>query len=383
MTFTEKDVHKLRAMQALTSPVLSLYLHVPLEIPALRSLPAQANDLLAVAMTDLDRSTAAQARKASSTVRRLVESNASRWLGHTVAIFACDELGLAEGLPLPCAMPERAVLASRPHVRPLLTALRWCPDYYVAVVDQQHAWLFRLTAARIEMLASRTAPGVRSPRFGGWYGLESHRVSDRITELARHHYRDTAAIMEEAAADSGRQPVVVGGHKDTIGAFVALLPHDLRDRVAGSFAVDTHTMTPARVRELSSPVIKDWVSRRDSDAVARVLAERPGGLAAVGLNSCLAAASHHLIKVLLIPVGDLVPGFACHACGALGTAPPHCPHGQAAVSPVPDIFEELAFATLDHGGDVAAVPDPPGEAAALLYRPMPRARNSSATSGSG
>jgi hypothetical protein len=32
--------------------------------------------------------------------------------------------------------------------------------------------------------------------FGGWHGLQAHRVSERIIQLARHHYHDAAALLE-------------------------------------------------------------------------------------------------------------------------------------------------------------------------------------------
>ena len=90
-------------------------------------------------------------------------------------------------------------------------------------------------------------PGVRSPRHGGWYGLESYRVNERIAELTHHHFHDIAAILAQAIRP-GQERLVVGGHADTIPQFLAMLPPDLRDRFAGSFVADTSTMTPARAR---------------------------------------------------------------------------------------------------------------------------------------
>jgi release factor family 10 len=127
------------------------------------------------------------------------------------------------------------------------------------------AWIFQLAGLRIDTLAESAVPGVRSRGFGGWYGLESYRVSERITQLARHHYRDTAAILSRAGRGS-RQPLVVGGHQDTVPAFLAVLSGEVRERFIGSFVVDPHTLTPARVRELSAPVVADWVSQRETTA---------------------------------------------------------------------------------------------------------------------
>jgi hypothetical protein len=191
-----------------------------------------------------------------------VEAHAREWMGHTAAVFSSHEAGLAATLAVPCLLPGRGVLAVRPHVRSLLVALQRCPVFQVVVADRQHAWLFQVTGDRIDAEAQPAAPGVRDHRFGGWYGLESYRVNDRVTELAHRHYRDTAALLERPAW-AGALPLVVGGHEDSIPAFLAALPAGARDRFAGSFVVDPHTMTRARVRALAAPVIENWMTRRD------------------------------------------------------------------------------------------------------------------------
>ena len=367
---SEADVQKLRAIHAHGPSVLSLYVWVPVDLPALRELPARADGLLTVAAAGMDgQRTVRERQQERQTVRGMLRAHAREWMGHTAAIFACGEAGLAEAFPLPCLLPDRAVLAVRPHVRPLLVALQRCPAYQVAVVNRRHAWIFQIAGPRIDTLAESAAPGVRSRVFGGWYGLESYRISQRITQLARHHYRDTAAILSQVGRGS-REPLVVGGHQDTVPAFLAVLPGDVRERFIGSFVVDPHTMTAARVRELSAPVVANWVSQREQQLAAQILAEPPDGLTAAGLNSCLAAVNQHAVRVLVVPVGGLIPGFACRVCGTLACAPGRCPHQPPAVRPVPDLLEEMAAATLDDGGEVDAVRDPPGDVAARLRFPL-------------
>jgi hypothetical protein len=49
--------------------------------------------------------------------------------------------------------------------------------------------------------------------------------------------------------------------------------------------VDPHTMTAARVRELSAPVVANWVSQREQRLVAQILREPLDGLTAVSMSS--------------------------------------------------------------------------------------------------
>jgi hypothetical protein len=247
------EVDKLLGVRAAGPWVLSLYLWVPLDPAGLRGLPARADELFALAARDAPGTPGVirvrdEDRRA---VHGMLASRARDWLGHTVAVFHCAELGLAEAAPLPCRLQERAVLATRPHVRPLLAAIHRCPAYRVAVVDRRHAWLFAVAGERVATTALPAAEGVRSHGFSGWYGLQAHRVDQRIIALARHHYHDTAALLDRAARTGGPQPLVIGGHQDTIPQFLPVLPAGLRDHFAGSFTADPDTLTPAKVRGLA------------------------------------------------------------------------------------------------------------------------------------
>ncbi len=372
MMISRAEVDKLLSLCATGPSVLSLYLWVPLDPAELRGLPARADEQFALAaregpgIRDMVRVADADRR----TVHGLLAGRARDWLGHTVAIFTSTQLGLAEAVPLPCRLQERAVLATRPHVRPLLAALQYCPAYRVAVVDRRHAWLFAVNGEDIATTALPDAEGLRSHGFSGWYGLEAYRVNERIIELARHHYHDVAALLERAARVGGPQPLVIGGHQDTVAQFLAVLPTGLRNHFAGRFAADPHTLTPARARDLAGRVIADWVTARSQELAAQILQRPPDGLTATGLSACLAAAGQHAIELALVPAGGLVPGYACQQCGALSSTPGGCPHGTEASLAVPDLIEEIAVSALSNGGRVETLTDPPAGIATRLRFPL-------------
>ncbi len=363
------DVEKLLTVHSPDPPVLSLYLQVPLNVPDLRGLPARAGELLSSAAAGLDGPEAARVLSgARQEVLRHLEAGGRNWLGHGVAMFSCRPAGLAEAFPLPGDVGELAVFADRPHVRPLLVTLQRHPAYHVAVVDRQHAWLFAVTGERIGTATTLAAAGVRSPHFGGWYGLESHRVNERIAQLARHHFSESAAILAQSLR-AGDERLVVGGHAQTIPQFLAALPADVRDRVAGRFVVDTAVITPARVRALAEPVIQQSVAGSEQRLIATIRQQPPGGRAAIGLPACLAAARSHAVRILAVPDQGLEPGLACQRCGALGVTRPGC-RCASPVRPVPDLIEELVVGVRHEGGTVQAVPAPPGGIAALLQAPV-------------
>jgi hypothetical protein len=377
---TYADVEKLLAIHGDESPVLSLYLEIPLDQQELRELPARAGDLIAAAHGAPAGAAADQVlAPARQQVRRILETRARDWAGHCAAIFAWPAANQAEIMKLPAGTGERAVLAARPHVRPLLVAAQRHPAYQVVVVDRRHAWLFSVSGDQVQLVAQPTAPGVPSPGYGGWYGLESYNVNERVAGLAQQHFEDTAELLDKTMRRVPGEVFVVGGHAATIPQFLANLGRGARDRYAGSFAVDTATMTNAKIRALADPVIATWVRKAEAELVELLRTQPPGGLAAVGMPQCLAAIRNHSIRTLALPADELIPGLACQACGALGTTwggfttrKAGCGHGHAAVIDVPDLVEELAVAVIADGGRAEAVADPPGGIAALLKFPLPR-----------
>jgi Bacterial archaeo-eukaryotic release factor family 10 len=357
------DVEKLRAICAPEPAVLSLYLPVPLDPAELRELPARADDLIASAtaggpLPGADR----------DALDELVAARGREWLGHTVAIFVCGELGLLEALPLPGQVGERAVLATRPHVRPILATLQRNPAYLATVIDRQHGWLLSIAGDDVETIEALAAPGVRSARFGGWYGLESYRVQQRVTELARHHYRDVVTILAREARAGGDRPLVIGGQPEAVAQLLGLLPEHLRAQYAGSFTADPHTLTAARVRELAGPVLANWAARHEQQLMADRMQRTD---TVTGIPACLAAVNSGAAGLLLIPDEELIPGFVCGRCDAISLTGDDCPDWGVAARAVPDVLEEMAARVLDHQGRVVALHEPPWAAAAQLRFPVP------------
>ncbi|HET9080330.1 MAG TPA: hypothetical protein VFO01_07420 [Trebonia sp.] len=368
---TLAEAGKLGAVHSARPGVLSLYLTVPRNPADLRGLPAGADDLITAAENAVGSPGRAAAGDREA-VREELQLSGRDWLGRTVAVFACASAGLFEAFPLPGPLPNQAVLGIRPHIRPLLAVLHRYPAYHAAVVDRQHARLFRIAGDEMETVTAPAAPGVRDTRFGGWYGLETYRVQQRVAQFARLHYRDTAALLEKAMGVSEEEPLVIGGHGEGIPQLLASLPPAARERFAGSFAADVHTLTPARVRELAAPLAARWATQRAEHLAGQVLDMPPGRLAAAGLEACLAAVNARAAEILIVPGNGLIPGRRCGQCGTLTVAHRRCPECGAVTLPVPDLIEEMVARTLENDGQVYPVHNRPSPLAARLRFPLAR-----------
>lgn len=357
---TQATVDKLSTIRASGPSVLSLYLAVPEDPAQLRELPAQAARLIG---------TAGGPAPERESVLAKVASLGRDWLGHGVAIFACAELRLLEIVRLPDYPPERAVLAERPHIRPLLATLQRHPPYHVAVADRKHAWVLAVSGDGITTAAVLDGEVMPDASYAGWYGLDEYRVHHRVIELARRHYRESAALLAAITKRDEPAPLVIGGHRDGIGQFLSALPQALRDMYAGSFTADTHLLTPARVRTLAEPVVTRWAGLR-ARRVAEGIRGLPAGKSAIGLADCLAAVNAHAAWTLVIPDNGLVAGYRCARCEALCVAECDCPDWGTAAQPVADLIEEMVSATLAEGGHVYVLADLPGGPLAELRFPV-------------
>jgi Bacterial archaeo-eukaryotic release factor family 10 len=374
---TAQDAEKLRSMRAPGNSVLSLYLPVPVDPAELRGLPALAADMIDSAVAAADHEPRGQASVTSlvsaddrDAVRTLLETQARKWLGHTLAVFVSGGLGLLEMLPLPGQIAARGVLSTRPHIRPLLAVLQRFPDYLVAIVGRQHAWLFSVTEGQVQTIARPEATAVRSHGYGGWHGLQAYRVHQRETQLTQSHYRHVVRILAGQAPAGGRaRPLVIGGHAEGIAQLLRTLPPAARETVAGSFHADPLALTPARARALADRVIEGWAARSEQEAMAAALDAAPGTKAAIGLQACLAAVNAGAADLLLIGDDELAPGFVCARCGRLNSAVDGCPDGETAAGAVADLLEEMALRVLDSGGQVITVRDAPVSCAARLRYP--------------
>jgi release factor family 10 len=365
------DADRLRAVRVADPAVVSVYLQVPVDLAEHRGLPVRARDLIKSAVSREPRAGGGMVRETDpEAIINAVTHDSHEWLGRTIALFACAQIRMFEVVPLPGFLTEQAVISDRPYIRPMLAAIQRNPAYRAALVDTKHAWVLNIAEDQIETVAERTDPGVRSPQFGGWYGLEAYRIQQRIITLSKQHFRDTISILERA--DGADRPLVLGGHEDEISHFAAALPRTVRQTVAGSFNVDLQRATPGRVRELARPVIARWSERTEAELVDEVLNEPPGLSVSTDLDGCLAASRARAIAQLVLPDDQIVPGFACDDCGALSSRAEDCdcPDPAESCHAVPDLLDELATRTLDGGGLVTAVRNPPFTAAARLRFPV-------------
>ena len=363
---TRADVHKLGAIHAVAPVILSVYLTVPPHPGEPGGLAARGGELIAAAETAAGGPGRLSEQDRTNALAMLADG-ARQWPGQTVAVFACAGAGLLEAVPLPCPAPDKAVLGTRPHIRPLLAALQRCPAYRAAVTGAHHVWLLAIAGQEIQTVPAGPAQG-----SGDWPGLPSDWVREPVNWLTAHSYHDAAAVLTRVAGPAGPQPLVIAGHGAGIQRLLSGLSPAVRAAFAGSVTADDPALTPAQVRDLAAPVAARWAdehARQVADEIRAMRTGQPACPPATGLQACLAAVTAGVVDTLVVPCDELVPGYECGRCGALSTEADSCPDWGTAPLPVPDVLEEMVSRTLEDGGQVLVISDHSYPMAARLHSP--------------
>ena len=331
--------------------LLSVFVTVPPDPTVLRELPARLDGVLATArMPEADDATRRRARAALARVHEAGAIRGRDWFGQTMAIVASADAGVLEAIRVPCSVPDRALFGRRAHVRLPLRAFQQCRPYVVVVIDRRQAWLFEVGGRTVRPVRRIDDEGVRDRSHAGWHGLEEYGVRHRAAELARRHYDATATAL--AQFDVKARPVVVGGHSDGVAEFLSALSPPLRDNVAGTFAIDPHTMTPDDVRAHAQSVMADREAERQRRLAADLAEWEAAGLAVSGVELCADVVSRSGADLLVVRGDERVTGRVCDRCGALSAHAIPCRACGAPTGPVPDVVDEMVARMLDAGGQV-------------------------------
>jgi peptide chain release factor subunit 1 len=240
-----------------------------------------------------------------------------------------------------------------PWIRTLLPALDEYQRALVAVVDRGSAHVYELYLGRMRDAGRLDAKKLRMPAYGGWHGLDEYRVRNKADELSKRHFRALAATLAQQFRTDRFDLMVLAGHRHELPALIELLPDALRSRLAGTFAVDPDTVTPAVLRERADEVLDQFRLEQQRREVEKVFATAAvDGLAVVGLEACLWAGSVAAIDTLFVEDGAVSPGVVCDRSRWFATAAERCPLCEGELRSTPDVIDELVEAVIDEGGSI-------------------------------
>jgi peptide subunit release factor 1 (eRF1) len=360
-------------------PVVSVYIAVEVGPGGRKALRAKVGSLLhRVRPESHDRSADHRVRLSlRGDIERIEELVARRtFRAGAVAVFSCSGAGLFEVVQLPRSIRDQIVVDSTPWSRPMLTVLSEYHRSCVVMIERESAHTWELYLDQIRDLGEIKDRGLPKTTEGGRAGLNEHRLRNRAEGILKRHFRNVAAELDRLWRERQFDLLVVGGHEYEVPGFIELLPAHLQPRVAGTFAIDPHTATTAAVRSHAEPLLERYEAELEQQQIADVLAKSAaGGLAALGVASCLWAASVAAVQTLLVQEGTVAPGVVCDESRWLALEGDICPLCGRETRKTPDVIDELAEVVFHEGGTVRHVSPDSGlrkhKVAATLRFPLP------------
>jgi hypothetical protein len=284
-----------------------------------------------------------------------------------VAAFACPDRSFVRVIPLPESVGTRARFTDQFDLVPLMSVLDEYEKTVVALVDREHARVFRVFMGQIEEVAHledggrrHTAAGRAQQKAGTGHtgtgtgaaaiqmGYGERNIERRDDWHVRQHLERTLAAMRP---DGDR--VLLGGGMETVHELVRLLPRRVRHRtrlIAG-LPVDAHTATVLERVLLT----QHEAEREEEEELIDVITEGDRsvfGMAAVAEAVCDGRAH------TLVYAADLdAQGSECPQCGWLspGSTPEACGRCGGPTERCSAFIETLANRVHESGGRVEEV----------------------------
>jgi len=338
-------------------PVVSVYVGIDADPGARNSVPTRVNSLLdRVRPLAKDSSLAHETRLSVRGDLERIEAAADqeRWRPGGMAVFSCTGAGLFEEVPLPRAVRDRSAVDLTPYVRPMLAVLDEYHRTCVVLIDRGDARVWELYQEEMRAAGSLRDRTLRKPNYAA--GLAEDRVRNKADELAKRHYRRVVELLDGLLRTDGYDLLIIGGHPYEVPGFVDFLPHELRQRLTGTFTVDPATATTADIRREADAIAERHERAEERSLVAEVLGKvAAGGLAVAGLRPSLWAGTVAAVQTLLVQDGAVVPGVVCDQSGWLALSGSTCPFCGNPTRPAPDVIDELVEAVIDEGGSIRHV----------------------------
>lgn len=292
-----------------STPILSVYLNAEEHDPAKRRawrrsfdhVIARIDPTVDAAQRDAFTKALGHVRKA---LRRYDAFLPERgWAGFASA----STLLYAEAMPVP--MPDTAAWDAGPLVTPYLRVLKHARPVVAAIVDSQHARMFRyqdghfeeLAGLRVDTLFGDLSDANTSKRAATHTGVRGETATDVAQRLYGARSEQLARSVGEAlgaAANDGF--IVLGGTSTMVAMTAGGLPRALAARVHQEPSLN-FDLSPAAVRRAIQEAASMLSSRHQDAFVADIInVARASGRACLGRDATRHALEEHRVDLLVI-----------------------------------------------------------------------------------
>jgi len=296
---------------------------------------------------------------------------------HGLALFACEELGVFEAIPLNRVHRTRLILDDTPWIAELVAAEREAATILVAVTDRRHARFFEVTPEGSTELPAAVVISTRGGKFhsdrGDAPGWGEHDYHQRLEQEHHRHYANVAQRLEELVAHRRVRGIVLTGTTEHTSALRRFIPANLAHMVLGVAKLNPTAVNAAELRATALQVAEEH-DRQALTTELEALDEAVGsGWAVNGPRETLRALHRGQVRTLFVREDLEGRGFRCSATNRLVLARSDCGN-EGDPRPVRDLVDESIEESLRQRVRVVMVLECPaavavdGLAATLRFR---------------
>lgn len=275
----------------------------------------------------------------------------------SLAILSSVSSDIWEVYHLSVPLKNCVVIDKTAYLKPLASMIEQNHSYAIALVDREHARLFRIQLGEIAEYAELFTPDVPGKhKKGGWYGLASNRFRRHIDVHVHFHLMDVVKHLEEILKIGDVNHFIVGGSEESIALFNKMLPQPIKAKTAGTFAADMHAGN-GEILEKSLDIIKGAGKVIEETLVDELVTRASkNGSAAMGLDDVLSQLQSGNIHHLLYMEGFNASGFKCPSCNFLTVQDlKTCPYCSTTLETIGHLIDFAIQKAIDQGAGISAI----------------------------
>ena len=359
-TVTWETLRQLAGFKAGKGCAISLYLGLdPRQAPTAGDVDTRMSSLL----NEAEKSEGANREKLShdqkvalktdfGRIRDYFENDFDRDGVQGLGVFAAGLDNAWTTLPLSYPVTDGVRVGRRFYLAPLVPHVRHGDGALVAAIGREKGELYRLRNGRLTPLADHTEEQPSQHDQGGW---SQARFGRHIENLVLWHLKDVAEEVDRHVRRLHAPPVVVVAAEDNRARFKELLSQESQAALAGWATAEAHA-SPPELLEVVSPVLEQWLTKQETEVIARWREEAGrGGRASSGWKDTLTAASDARVEILVYQEGANSEAWQCPVCGRAAVEGGPCPRDGTEMDRTTDGIDAALHQTLAHGGTPFAI----------------------------
>lgn len=274
-----------------------------------------------------------------------------------IAIFSSSQTDLWEVYHLAVPVKNQVVIDHTPYIKPIAGILEQYHSYAVAIVDREHARIFRIQLGEISEYAELFTPDIpRKHKKGGWQGRNENRFRRHIDVHVHFHLLDVVRHLEEILHTGEVNHLILGGSEESVLLFNKMLPQPINAKIAGTFNADMHAGND-EILGMSMNIIREAGKTSETGLIDELVTRASkDGSAAVGLENVLNQMQVGNIHHLIYMEGFNASGFKCSSCNMLTIQNiQKCPYCGSELEKIDHLIDFTIQRAIDKGANISSV----------------------------